>query len=125
MGKIVATKQLEGVTLTCEVVKPPVSDPYYCGYATFNERPLEHYGFDGVIEYVPVHGGVTYARSNTDGRVYGFHCDHPGDDQDLDCLRKAWVLEEAERMALSIIALGAIEKQIVAAMNEIWGDSCC
>lgn len=114
----VATKELEGMTLTCEVVKRKYGNPYYCGFARFDELPLEQ---DRLLAYVPVHGRIHYAEREDDGKiVYGFACNHPGDDTDPKVHAKAWILEEAERMARSIIALGGIEKQIVEAMDEVW-----
>ena len=145
MGEIVATKEIEGVTLTVEEVKPAWGPPpYYYGYARFDENPLPddcgscyQSWCDGEDWYdnrnenlcirirlnthVRVHGTVIHMKEDDNGcMVYGFHTGYLGYQRDPNLFSKAWVLQEAERMALSIIALGAIEKQIVAAMDEIW-----
>ena len=49
------------------------------GYCVFKKRPTRETGYNGILTYVPVHGGITYAERDKDGSmVYGFdtlHCD--------------------------------------------------
>lgn len=48
------------------------------GYAVFEKRPTIETGYRGLLNYVPVHGGITFARQYDDAFVYGFdtaHCD--------------------------------------------------
>jgi hypothetical protein len=53
---------------------------HYCGYCRFIERPVREVGYKGILTYVPVHGGITYANEDEDGMVYGFDCAHAGDE---------------------------------------------
>lgn len=53
---------------------------HLCGYARFPKRPVREEGYDGILRFVPVHGGLTYAQGHDDGSmVYGFDCTHSGD----------------------------------------------
>ncbi len=48
------------------------------GYVNFPKRPVREEGYDGIITYIPVHGGITYAEEDKKGILYGFdtvHCD--------------------------------------------------
>lgn len=51
------------------------------GYITYPKRPLKEDGYNGIATYIPVHGGLTYAKEEKDGSfTYGFdtsHCDSP------------------------------------------------
>lgn len=55
-------------------------DGHYCGYVRFAKRPVVERGYDGFVTYIPVHGGITFARGSENGSmVYGFDCAHAGD----------------------------------------------
>lgn len=48
------------------------------GYVVLPKRLVRERGYGGILTYVPVHGGITYAREYDGGIVYGFdtgHCD--------------------------------------------------
>lgn len=76
---------------------------HYCGYCTFPQRPVREQGYSGFLEYVPVHGGITYTSQELDGKMtYGFDCAHSGDDKNPDCQDEKWLSAEAERMAEAI-----------------------
>jgi hypothetical protein len=81
---------------------------HYCGYATFEHRPLQEAGYDGIATWVPVHGGITYAVDKDDkGFTYGFDCGHAGDEHDPKTSNVDWLTTECERMALGlVIAVG-------------------
>ncbi|RDI73337.1 hypothetical protein Gocc_2937 [Gaiella occulta] len=88
---------------------------HLCGYARFPRRPVAEDGYDGILTFVPVHGGITYAREDTDGSmVYGFDCSHYGDWTDSDRSGRVWeedeVAEETRRMARGIKAAVAFEQ---------------
>ena len=85
------------------------------GYAIFPKRITIESGYDGILTYVPVHGGITLADEMGDGRmVYGFdtgHCDSggvPREDPD-------WVLSQCREMVDGIKAAAAIEADYLAA----------
>jgi len=88
---------------------------HYCGYVRFPRRPVKEKEYGGIITYVPVHGGITYAKESEDGSVvYGFDCAHCGDWSFVNPGGKKWTLEEvkleAEKMAEGIKLAAEYEK---------------
>ena len=51
------------------------------GYVVFPKRPVREPGYDGILAYVPVHGGITYAEADDLGMVYGFDTAHYDSDE--------------------------------------------
>jgi hypothetical protein len=98
---------------------------HLCGYVRFPKRLLKEEGYDGIVRYVPVHGGVTFAREAEDGSmVYGFDCTHSGDcvpmefekyPQYRDPGGHVWtaeeVREEIKRMADALISAPQVERR--------------
>jgi len=79
------------------------------GYIHFKTRPTTEKGYQGILTYVPVHGGITLA--NSDGRggiIYGFdtgHCDsekYPRTD-------KAWIKRQIGLMLRGILRARTVE----------------
>jgi hypothetical protein len=95
-----------------------VSGRHFCGYVRFTERPVREEGYHGVLEYAPVHGGITYARSDEAGMVYGFDCAHAGDDTDPKTRDLAWLRAECERMGTAIRAAAEIEESYLLAAGS-------
>jgi len=79
---------------------------HYNGYVRFPKRPFRERGYDGIVQYVPVHGGITFAEEDLDGSmVYGFDTNHAGDegrDDELDnhvyLIRQCHLMGEAIRI---------------------------
>lgn len=116
-----AVKVWEKDGLTLSVVEH--SDMgHYCGYVRFKKRPVREKGYDGILIYVPVHGGITYAEEshpidtvnprNSDW-VYGFDCSHSSDWSEFHPEGHNWTLEEViqetEKMAKAISLCGKYE----------------
>lgn len=101
------------------VMKHP-SMNHYCGYCRFEERPTIEQEYSGILNYVPVHGGLTYARQEEDGTmVYGFDCAHAGDELKPELMDISWLKEECRRMALGIqIATKYEEKYLTSKSDE-------
>jgi hypothetical protein len=92
---------------------------HLCGYVRFPSRPVREEGYDGVLTYAPVHGGLTYARSDEGGMVYGFDCAHAGDNEDPKTSDVEWVRAECERMGAAVRAAAEIEEAyLLASGNE-------
>ena len=93
---------------------------HYCGYCIFPERFLVEQGYGGMVTYVPVHGGVTYAEKREDGSMaYGFDCAHSGDEADPRCRDINWLRKECEDMAEAIKIAGRYERDyLLAQTNE-------
>lgn len=93
---------------------------HYCGYCVFPKRPVIEQGYCGLLTYVPIHGGITYAKETREGKmVYGFDCAHAGDETDPRCKDDLWLTHEVETMALAIlIAAKCEEAYLLAEDNE-------
>jgi hypothetical protein len=92
---------------------------HWCGYCRFEKRPVIEQGYDGLLTYVPVHGGITYAIEDEDGSmVYGFDCAHAGDKEDSKYSDETWLRLECERMAIAIMATVDFEKDYLHAKSN-------
>ena len=92
-----AIKIWEKDGLVFSIVKHPTMG-HYCGYVRFPKRPVKEKGYGGILTYVPVHGGITYAEESEDGSmVYGFDCAHYNDWSPINPNGKKWTLEEVKR----------------------------
>lgn len=92
---------------------------HYCGYCVFLKRPVIEQGYKGLLTYVPVHGGITFARETKEGKmVYGFDCGHAGDETDPRCWDELWLTHEVETMALAILIAAKYEKAYLLAEDN-------
>ena len=92
---------------------------HYCGYCVFPKRPMIEQGYKGLLTYVPIHGGITYAEETKEGRmVYGFDCGHAGDEADSRCSDELWLTHEIETMALAILIAAKYEKAYLLAEDN-------
>ena len=99
------------------IVEHPIG--FYCGYARFRERPTISRGYEGILSYVPVHGGITYAEQHKDGTiVYGFDCGHAGDESIPELKDIEWLKAECQRMACYIIVAATHEEKYVLARTD-------
>jgi len=91
-------------------------DDYYNGYVRFKEMPLSGSKF---LDYVPVHGGITYGQRSPDGSyVYGFDTNHAGDANHPDIQSTEWLENECRTMSRGIMAAVRYEQQYIAAKDE-------
>jgi len=90
------------------------------GYCRFAKRPVIETGYDGILTYAPVHGGITYANEDADGSmVYGFDCAHLNDENNADLFDHEKVKTLTVQMGESIrIAAGYEERYLLARTNE-------
>ena len=96
---------------------------HWCGYVRFPTRPLIEQGYSGIATYVPVHGGITFARQEGETMTYGFDCMHSGDETNPKLQDQNWLRAECERMALAIIQAGKFEQDyLLAATDEARSD---
>jgi len=78
------------------------------GYVFFPKRPVREYGYDGILTYVPVHGGITYAEPYKKGMVYGFdtlHCNS----NEYPRLDKEWLISQCKIMIKGILKAAEVE----------------
>lgn len=91
----------EGHELSLSIVRH--SSGHYCGYIRFKQPVVKEEGYQGLLTYVPVHGGITYAEHDAEGWVYGFDCAHLRDAENPLFQQMPWLVKETISMAISII----------------------
>lgn len=83
---------------------------HHCGYVAFPKRPVSEKGYGGLLTYVPVHGGITYAQEFTDGSmVYGFDCAHAGDESNPNTSDLTWLRSECLKLGLGVALAAEFE----------------
>lgn len=94
------------------------------GYIHFKRRPLIEEGYCGIATYVPVHGGITYAREDDTGIVYGFdtlHCDSEKEPR----TDKEWIKKQIKLMLLGILEAKKVEKKyLTSKSNKVKAKLC-
>ena len=82
----------------------------YNGYVVFPKRPVKQREYEGILNYVPVHGGITYANYDKLGMVYGFDTNHYNSDnfpkEDFK-----WIKQQCEIMIEGILIASDVEKE--------------
>lgn len=91
---------------------------HYCGYCTFPKRFAVEGGYDGILTYVPVHGGITYADESDDSMTYGFDCGHCDDENNPQLRDIEWLKGECERMASAIKIAAEYEPEYLLAKTN-------
>lgn len=87
------------------------------GYIVFPKRPVRETGYEGILTYVPVHGGITYVQEDELGMVYGFdtlHCDsaeRPRTD-------KAWIKKQCKIMLEGILKAKKVEHNYLRCLTN-------
>lgn len=109
------TREIDGVQ--CHLVKHRRQE-HYCGYAVFPKRLCKETGYKGVLTYVPVHGGITFANEREDGSmVYGFDCAH-NCSPDFPCDDFKWLFGQCAVMVKGIKAMSEIEDEYLLAEGD-------
>ena len=102
-SKAVASGVFEDLGISWTLVRnTSVPTHHYCGYVRFSKCPMENTGYDRILTYVPVHGGITYAESDEYGYVYGFDCAHLGDEGRPELWDEDFLRQECWRLAKAI-----------------------
>lgn len=82
----------------------------YNGYCRFKRKPVQERGYHGILDYVPVHGGITYCEHKLGVSTYGFDTAHSGDDENPLCRNVEWVEYQCLVMARGIQIAAQFEK---------------
>jgi hypothetical protein len=99
-------------SLYLALLDTPMVRGNYNGYLVFPNRPVKAQSHHGILEYVPVHGGITYARQAPDGRmVYGFDTAH-GYSPRLKSVD--FIVEELRYMLAGILKAAEVEPVYLA-----------
>lgn len=86
----------------------------YNGYIHFKKRPVREKGYNGIMAYVPVHGGITYASEDKQGIVYGFDTAH-ATQEGVPIRDRAWIKSEIQAMRRGILRAAKVEKKYLTA----------
>lgn len=84
------------------------------GYIAFPKRPVRELGYEGILAYVPVHGGITYAEQKEDGSMeYGFDTAHSHSDQ-FPRTDVSWIKEQLRELAEGIMRAAEVEDKYLS-----------
>jgi len=79
------------------------------GYIHFKTRPTTEKGYQGILTYVPVHGGITLADSDgKGGMIYGFDTGHC-DSEKYPRADKEWIKKQIALMLRGILRARMVE----------------
>jgi len=93
---------------------------HHCGYCRL-PRLVAESGYDGLLRYVPVHGGITYAEQSKTGQmVYGFDCAHVGDEGKWWWRDRRVLLAEARKMNTAIWIATFFEPFYLLPLGNRW-----
>lgn len=85
---------------------PPVDQwpaiEQYNGYCRFKRKPVYERGYNGLLSYVPVHGGITYANHELGVSTYGFDTAHANDESNPLVRNLEWLEYQCVVMTESI-----------------------
>lgn len=102
-------KEIGGVFLMVTQMSHPmrmISNRYpefqFNGYCRFKHKPVIEEGYHGILNYVPVHGGITYCRHSKGVSTYGFDTAHSDDENNPLCRNIEWIEFQCRLMADSI-----------------------
>lgn len=87
------------------------------GYVRFAVKPVKSAGYDGILTYVPVHGGITYVEHDELGSVYGFDTGHC-DSESFPRNDPQWILDQCKIMADAIRFAAGLEDEYLLAEGD-------
>ena len=102
--------------LRCFIVPAPMEDALN-GYVEFPKRPVREQGYEGLLTYVPVHGGITYANEDEDGMIYGFDTLHH-DSSSKPRSNKEWIKKQIEIMIKGILLAKKLEAKYLRCITN-------
>lgn len=94
------------------------------GYITYPKRPVKETGYGGIVTYIPVHGGITFAKQEDDGSfTYGFDTAHCNSNE-YPRNSTEWIKGQLELMVRAITLAKKLEDKYLLAEgdNEKRGD---
>lgn len=127
LGKAIeaGTMEVDGKTLKYFILEHPSwstlpaytgYDEGYNGYVIFPKRPVRESNYSGILTFVPVWGGITYAQQHPEGMVYGFDTGHIGQ-ENLPVRDLKWIKKQIEIMARGILKAAEVEKHYLRCIS--------
>jgi len=94
------------------------SEVGYNGYLEFKKRPVRERGYNGIVAYVPVWGGITYASESEDGAiVYGFDTCHI-EQEGLPIRDPKWIKKQLRQMRDGLLRAKKVETKYLKAVSQ-------
>ncbi len=87
------------------------------GYVMFPKKPVRESGHNGILSYIPVHGGITYAEHDNTGSVYGFDTSHC-DSKEFPRYEKSWIKSQCEIMLKGILRAAEVESKYLRCISN-------
>ena len=98
------------------IVPAPLEDTLN-GYVVFPKRPVREKGYQGILTYVPVHGGITYSEGDELGMVYGFDTLHCDSDK-FPRKSPKWIKKQIRIMIEGILKAKEVERKYLQALTQ-------
>jgi hypothetical protein len=89
----------------------------YNGYVSFKSKPVKEPDYHGILTYVPVHGGITYAEHDELGSAYGFDTGHC-DSGKFPIRDLSWIKGQCEIMLNGIRLAATLEDEYLLAEGD-------
>lgn len=110
-----AIKKFKIDGLDCFIAMSPMDTMN--GYCIFPKCPTVEPDYNGILTYVPVHGGITYARAEGKKMIYGFDTCHFNSNKypinDIE-----WIKGQIAVMIKGIKKAAEIEKEYLLSSSE-------
>jgi hypothetical protein len=89
------------------IVPAPFEDALN-GYVLFPKKPVREEHYSGILNYVPVHGGITLCKHEDEGSMYGFDSLHSFS-KEYPRNTTQWVKEQIKIMIDGILMAKKVE----------------
>ena len=80
----------------------------YNGYVVFPKKPVKENDYNGILAYVPVHGGITLCEHTKEGVIYGFDTVHYNS-HEFPRTNLDWIKSEIKVMIDGILTAKEVE----------------
>lgn len=87
------------------------------GYIVFSKKPVKEKGYRGILNYVPVHGGITLCHHEDGKIVYGFDTLHY-DSKEYPRTNPEWIKEQILIMLKGIQKAAEVETKYLKCVSN-------
>ena len=113
-SKAVETGKIEGHTFF--IVPAPLENTLN-GYLYFEKKPVRKDGYYGLLRWVPVHGGITLAKEEGKGMIYGFDTLHHNS-REYPRTSHDWIKKQIKLMLKGILKAKDVELKYLKAIRQ-------
>lgn len=113
-NKAIEVGEIEGYKYM--ILPAPMEDALN-GYIVFPKCPVRESDYNGILTYVPVHGGITFCHHYPEGTMYGFDTLHH-DSHEYPRTDKTWIKEQISIMLKAILVAARVEKNYLKAITN-------